>query len=757
MPLSNKLNKTISNFYTSRQRLKIAFAILILLVVISGAFITKISFDFDFESFFPVGHPEREVFAEFNERFAYDNDFLLLVFKNESGIFNKEFLTRVEQIGASIDSLADTEALLSPVNLTLPVKTSLGLSGIRILHPESDQRLQKDSLRLVSNGTFEKNLFALQENSLIIRIKHRHFEDFQVSEDYISQVEKIILAGGITDYYLAGRTSVQSEFIDLIQTDFGVFIVIAFLIIILFLKIQYGSWPAVFIPLLLIAATIITTLGIMTALGYSLNILTVLIPTIISFVAISDVIHFYTKYQVSLLEGHSKKETLLRTVKEIGLATFLTSVTTGIGFISLVSIKVLPVQLLGIFTAAGVFIAFVYTFILLPYFSGSLVVRDSQKTVFWQKFAMWCYRFSVGNQKLILLLSTLLLITGIFGATQIRIDAYLLDDLPDDSFSRKSFATIDKNFGGTKPWNLYFYTKDSSSIYDQGVLEEVSRIRKYLADVYGLTNITSPADRVSLLRQSYQGGLAAEFHLPADATELEQLLKYNQYLTRRKIEIIEDKTVSYGKISGFIPEWGSLRTAEKDRELIRYLESMASEKVTYRITGTTYLIDRSHEYLSVNLFWGLLFAFVAVAIISVLLFRSFSMLIISLIPNVLPVLLTAAVIGFFDIPIKLTTSIIFAVSFGIAVDDTIHFISKFRIEKAKHSTPVAVRNTFKTAGMAIIKTTILLCLGFGVFCFSSFGASFFTGFFIVLSLLFALITDLFLLPVLILKFYRDSP
>ena len=271
-----------------------------------------------------------------------------------------------------------------------------------------------------------------------------------------------------------------------------------------------------------------------------------------------------------------------------------------------------------------------------------------------------------------------------------------------------------------------------------------------------MKSISSPIEEIKFIRQAYKGGLSKEFKLPENQSELQQLLKFSNQLVKRNINILSDPILYYGKISGFIPEWGSLETSKKDKLLLEYLGSRESQLLQYKITGTTYLIDRSHEYLSVNLFWGLIFAFISVAIISVLLFRSFSMILITLIPNMLPVLLTAAIIGIWAIPIKLTTSIIFAVSFGIAVDDTIHFISKFKLEKRKHSTVEAVKNTFLTAGMAIIKTTILLTLGFGVFCFSSFGASFFTGFFIVLTLLFALLIDLFLLPVLLLKFYPEN-
>ncbi|MEL7146792.1 MAG: MMPL family transporter, partial [Bacteroidota bacterium] len=502
--------------------------------------------------------------------------------------------------------------------------------------------------------------------------------------------------------------------------------------------------------------TNISTLGIMALLGYSLNILTVLIPTIISFVAISDVIHFYSKFRICIEDGMEKSGALIKTVKEIGLATFLTSVTTAIGFISLLSIKVAPVKLLGVFTALGVLLAFIFTFILLPYFSDALVHQKAGSTKKWQSLAMRCFNISRQYPRAIILAATLLILAGVYGLYQVRIDAYLLDDLPKDSPSREAFAYVDDQYGGTKPWNLYGVTKDSSSIITPENLQEMKLIQDYLTESYGLHQINSPVTAMKVLNVSFRGGNRKYYEMPSDSSTLSELIRYNKKLLARNIIIQQDSGQAFASISGFIPEWGSLRTMEKDQDLEEYLKEHTSGAIKYHITGTTALIDKSHEYLSENLFMGLLFAFCAVAVISVLLFRSVTMLLITLLPNVVPVLLTAAVIGFFNIPIKLTTSIIFAISFGIAVDDTIHFISRFRLEMQRHDTETAVKNTFRTAGMALIQTTFLLTIGFGVFCFSSFGATFYTGLFIVLTLLFALLTDLFLLPVLLLKFFRQS-
>ena len=753
MGIIDKINKSLSNFYTSPHRLKLAFYVLVLLVVMSGVFITRTSFDFDFESFFPEGHPDRSVFEDYKSKFAYDNDFLLIVLKNKAGIFDSAFIHKLSLATEQLNELEGTIEILSPHELVLPVKTSIGLSKISILHPGQPDRLQKDSVRLAHHATFEKAFFSKDLTSMMLRIKHEHYSDFDSSERYINGVEETLQKNGLVVYQLVGKASVQSEFVGLIQSDFGLFILLAFAFIIIFLKVQYGSWPAVFVPLALIAVTNICTLGLMALLGYSLNVLTVLIPTIISFVAISDVIHFYSKFRICIEDGLGKREALLKTVREIGMASFLTSVTTAIGFISLVSIRVEPVKLLGEFTAIGVLLAFVFTFILLPFFSDHLTHRQAKSTAWWQGLSMKCYQIVLQYPNTILLSAVLLTAVGIYGFTQVKIDAYLLDDLPEDSRSRQAFAYVDEQYGGTKPWNLYCYTKDGSAIWQPHHLQELGVVQRYLEETYGLKQINSPVTALRLLNLSYNGGDRSSFVQPSSEKDVAELIRFNDRLAKRKVVVQGQTSSAFSSISGFIPEWGSLRTMEKDQALLRFLEANTTGDLIYHITGTTYLIDKSHEYLSENLFKGLLFAFCAVAIISVLLFRSFTMLLITLLPNVIPVLLTAAVIGYFQIPIKLTTSIIFAISFGIAVDDTIHFISRFKIEQQRHDTKTAVYHTFRTAGMAIIQTTVLLTIGFGVFCFSAFGATFFTGLFIVLTLLFALVTDLFLLPVLLLKFF----
>jgi len=757
MRIIDKVNKIVSKFYKSRHGIKAAFFLWALLLILSGFQLINLKFDFDFENFFPNDHPDLKVFEEFKSKYNYDNDFLLIAILNEKGIFNQHFLTKVNKSVGQIKKQKGSISVLSPLDVKFPVKTPLGFISYSILHPESPQKLLKDSLRISKKASVENYFLGKNKKSIVVKIQHEHFVDLGISNKYVKNIESILEKNGLTNYHLVGRTSVQSEFVGLIQSDFGVFIGLAFLIIFIFLRWQYRNFLSLLIPMILILSTIVVTLGIMTFMGYSLNILTVLIPTIISFVAISDVIHFYTKYQLTFATETDKKQALLLTIKSIGPATFLTSLTTAIGFISLATIYVLPIQLLGIFTAIGVSIAFVFTFILLPFFAKSFNLVNHMNGNQWGNLSNWCFRLVLKFPKQIIGISILVFIISVFGALKMNIDAYLLDDLPDNSPAKKSFTYFDKEHGGTKPWNLYIELKDSVSQFNYANLTRLNQIESYLIEIYGLTNINSPIQQLKLLNQISAGGHAKYYNFPMDEKSYLKLIMLGKKLSARFSFPPIDNQLRQTKISGFIPEWGSKKTSDKDQLLLKFInENIPQNELDFEITGTTYLIDRSHEFLSKNLFSGLLIAFGTVGLLSMFLFKSFKMIVVTLIPNLLPVLMTAAVIGYLGIPIKLTTSIIFAISFGIAVDDTIHFISSFRAELRKHSTIDAVKNSFQSAGKAIILTTILLGLGFGIFCFSSFGATFFTGFFIVLTLLFALFVDLFLLPVLLIKFYNKK-
>jgi hypothetical protein len=289
-------------------------------------------------------------------------------------------------------------------------------------------------------------------------------------------------------------------------------------------------------------------------------------------------------------------------------------------------------------------------------------------------------------------------------------------------------------------------------------LREVLGIETYLEENYGTGPIASPTALVRSLNQAVNGGSPEAYQLPQHPSDWR---KVNRFLKRflagndRASQLISNDR-QLARISSRIEHERNAITLEKTEALREYIRQHTDTSlVKFTVTGTSNLIDKNNEYLARNMFAGLAIAFGVVAIIAGLLFRSLRMVLITLIPNIIPLMLVAAIMGYFGITLKLSTSIVFTIAFGIAVDDTIHFISKLKLELDKDKPLIiALKRTFLSTGKAIMVTSLILSGGFLILLLSSFGGTFYTGLLISLTLIFALLIDLTLLPVLILLFFN---
>jgi predicted RND superfamily exporter protein len=311
---------------------------------------------------------------------------------------------------------------------------------------------------------------------------------------------------------------------------------------------------------------------------------------------------------------------------------------------------------------------------------------------------------------------------------RVHINSSLLDDLSKNDPVRKDFAFFDKQFAGVRPFELELKPVGKRTIYDPAVLREVEQIEHYLGTTYGLRFAASPATLVRSVRKSLHGGELAEYRLPSDSTELRS-------------------------------DVGSIRADALNTNLRHYLRTQLDTTVLRtRLTGSSNLIDKNNENLTLNMIQGMAIDILMVTLIVLALFRSWRMTLVVLIPNLLPILVVAGVMGLAGVNMKVSTSIIFTIAFGIAVDDTIHFISKLRLTLG-HEPNVfkAVRRTYLLAGKAVIVTSLILVGGFCTLLFSSFDGTFYVGLLIGLTLLFGVVAELTLLPLLILGVYKGRP
>ena len=292
------------------------------------------------------------------------------------------------------------------------------------------------------------------------------------------------------------------------------------------------------------------------------------------------------------------------------------------------------------------------------------------------------------------------------------------------------------------------------------MLRQTERIETYLRTTYGLRFAASPVTLVKSVRKALNGGGLAEYRLPADSTELARLRgKLKLFRKKPEFRALALPDGSAGRLTGRMADVGSIRADALNDGLRRYLRtSIDSTVLRTRLTGSSNLIDKNNENLTLNMITGMSIDVVMVTLIVLALFRSLRMTVVVLIPNLVPILIVAGVMGLAGVNMKVSTSIIFTIAFGIAVDDTIHFISKLRLTLG-HEPDLfkAVKRTYLLAGKAVIVTSLILVGGFSTLLFSSFDGTFYVGLLIGLTLLFGVVAELTLLPLLILYFYRHKP
>ena len=736
----------------------LVIAAISVLAIISSA---QIGFDYDFEKFFPLGDEDLDFFLDHRKRFETDNDFLLIGFHNAAGVFEPGFLSRIDSLTVALNALPQVDQVISPTNSYRLIKGPFNWVPVPYLHPAEPERLQQDRSYIYDQTDLVGRMFSTDGRSVCLVVKHRQQIKKAAADSLMTSLSAQIDSLGLPPARLAGKIRAQPVFLDLIQREMTMFLAASLLLVILFLAITYRALWAVLIPLLVVALAAAWTLGFMNLVGKPLDMMMVLLPTIIFVVGMSDVVHILTRYIEELRHGHSRINALKTTFREVGIATFLTSLTTGIGFLTLITSNITPIRDLGIYTACGVLIAYILAFSLLPsalvYLPTPKIAANSLARRRWRHAMCVGLIRTLKNRTKVLFGTFIMVCLALLGMRNLQVNTFLIDDLPRSHPLKSDFLFFDENFGGSRPFEMAINVKtDQHDVFDHDILDEIDKVHQYLADPYQATALTSPVSIVKSINQAFNGGSRNHYVLP-DSNELRKLQPHlNRILKRPDLHYMVSEDMRSSRITGRMADIGSNITTAKTSRLRNYINSSVDTSlVEFRVTGTSLLIDKNNGYLVKNMGIGLAIAFGVVAFIAGLMFRSWRMILITLVVNIIPLMMVAGIMGVFGITLKLTTSVIFTVAFGIAVDDTIHFISKLKMELAQgKSTLYAIKRTYFSTGKAIVITTLILISGFMTLLLSSFGGTFYIGLFVGLTLLFALGIDLTLLPVLILLFYR---
>ncbi len=739
---------------------RITLVVLAALTALFAVSLRNVRLDHDFEKFFPTDDIELDRYLEYRERFGYDNDNLLIAAANEPSVFDLEFLVLVDSLATRLGRLPDVLTVVSPTRLNDTRVTPVGVFNIPWLRLESDTTLESDSARIWRDPRIREAFFTPDGEAVLMLLQTAPGLSKEASDSLMIAVEAAVAGSGLDEVRMGGRIHGQYWYIQKMQRELVLFFSLSIGLLAIFLAVGFRTLWGVLVPISVVGLTVLWQVGIITLFGKPLSILTMLLPTILFVVGMSDVVHLLERYIEALRNGHSKARALAISYHEVGLATFLTSLTTAIGFATLITSGILPIREFGLYTGAGVFLAFILAFTMLP--AVLLLVRTpvhartTERSGVWYPVLHTLFRKVLRYRRIIPWSFALLALVGLAYISTLKVDNQLLEDWPDDDPQKQEYYWFEEHLGGVRPFEVEVSVKDSlASVWDLPMLLAMDAVQQHLENEYGVKAILSPVTVVKSLNKAFNGGSDEYYTLPEDPREVKRMVKRAELLMGTDgLRMLAGPDGRYARMSGRMVDEGGHIHAQRNATLDAFIQANTpTSQVEFHQTGMAFLVDRSNAKLSGQLIGGLSIAFALIALIMARVFRNWRMTLIALVPNIIPLVVVGGTMGLIGIDIKVSTAIIFTIAFGIAVDDTIHMLGKLRIELNKGRTlPYAMKRSMLSAGKALLITSIMLLSGFISLVFSSFASVYYMGLLVSLTLLMALIADLILLPVLVMRY-----
>lgn len=722
-----------------------------------GAFYraTKISFVYDLEAFFPKDDPDVAFMASFKERLQRDDLFLMVAIDREKDVYDADFLESVNAFTMACKTLPNIQSAESITTLKEPIKTPFGLSSRRLLHWDDSSRLENDRLVIRADERIRNTLISADEQALVVSMTTTG-QLSQTEANYLNfQIDSLISQYAFQKTHTAGVITTQAIFVQKIQEELLLYIALSILIVTIVLFFLYKSFWGIVIPLASVVVSLAVFLGYMEVTGQSFDVISTMFPTLMLIFGMSDVIHLQSKYIDELEKQKNRRQAMRTAFKEIGVALLLTSVTTAIGFGSLLLSSIPAIQSFGLNAAVGVMIAYVFVLIFsssaLLHFERHQLQNIKKQRSNWRKFSLTLYLQNRKYPVQISAIAVFVLLLSAYGISKISTNSYLLGDIPRESKLRQDFLFFESKFAGVRPFEMAILPAGDKKILDRDVIAETAKLTDYLQQEYAIGSMQSPVVYIKSLHKSWNGGASGFYTVPNSTADYDEIKQVASKFAKRSAYKLFDEEQSIGRISARIQDTGSDSLALDVAAIEAWMRQNIDPTVaSFKITGSVLLVDKNHEYLRKNLFQGLLLAFILVGIIFSILFKDWRMVLVSIIPNIVPMVVAGAALGFTGIELKAVTAVIFTVSFGIAVDDTIHFLTRYKLERSKgRSVDAALRQTFLVSAKAITITTIILVFGFISLMFSSFTGTYYVGVLVCITLISALIADIYIIPQLL--------
>lgn len=564
--------------------------------------------------------------------------------------------------------------------------------------------------------------------------------------------------------HLSGLPFVRTTMMAKVKKEISFFTLLALLVSAILLYIFFRSLRAVLACMLIIAIGVVMAMGTIALFNYPITAVMGLIPPLMIVIGVPNCVYLLTKYHQEFIRHGNKMRAMTRVIQKVGEAAFMINATTAVGFATFILVKSELLQQFGVIATINSLLMFVISLITFPLlFSMFKAPRPRHLRHLDMRWLNRGLRELVElisrSRREVYVVTILCTAAALYAITLVKTTGNIVDDLPDEDRVITDLRWFEKHFNGVMPFEIMVQTRKKGLVTKPPVMAKLEELQQTLAEYPQFSRSLSIADASKFARQAFYNGDPDRYSL-IQRNELSFIGPYfqSEYSTGGKENAFLDSTKSFTRITVHVADIGTLEMNELLEDLRPKVDSIFDQdKFSVTLTGTSIVFLEGTRYLVDNLFQSLLFAILVISLLMAAMFRSARMVLISLLPNVIPQLITAGMMGVLDIPLKPSTILVFSIAFGITVDNTIHFLAKYRQElkllnwDIRKSVILAVRET----GSAILFTSIVLFCGFGMFAFSQFEGTRALGLLTAMTLFTAMLCNLVLLPSLLLSFQRS--
>lgn len=758
-----------------RFRAPILFVLLIL-TVIMGLFASKAKMKYDMGSAIPIDNPKYIEHLNFKKMFGEDGTMMVVGF-DQQNVFEPTFFNEFKAWQQEIKKIDGVDNMLCiPTAINVRKQETDSTSKLVAEPIFTDTKNLDSSIKEFLNLPLYKNLLYNPETHSYLtaiylnKIKVKTADRMRIIQDIETTTEKFSKKTN-TDIHYSGLPFIRTKFSLSVQYEMKLILIASLLLTAFILFLFFRSFSTVLFSVLVVFAGVLWAVGLLYLMDYRISILTALIAPLIVVIGIPNCIYFLNKYHTQFALLNNKKDALISMVERMGIVTLFTNLTAAIGFGVFYFTKSQLLKEFGLIAGVSILVVFFISLFSIPAIFSYLKAPETKHTKYLEnkflsavllKFDYWV----LNHKKYVTVFWTCMVLVSLLGIMKLKTLGFIVDDLPKQNKIYTDLNYFEKNFHGVMPLEIVVDTKKKNGATTLPTLQKLDQLCASLGDYKQIAKPLSMVEAIKFARQAYYDGDSSSYGVP-NSFDVAFLLPYLRMKSdsakssqfSQLISSFVDSSKRYARISVGIEDVGS----EKLPIILNDIQQKANaifDTTRYKVTftGTSIVFLEGSRFIINSLRDSLLLALLMIVFCMIFLFRSWRIVIISLITNMIPLAITAGVMGFFNINLKPSTVLVFSIALGIAIDVTIRFLVNYKqdLPKYNYDIPATIKATIQETGISIIYTSLILSAGFIVFLVSQFDGTKALGYLTALTLFMAMITNLTILPALLVWFDKQK-